>query len=80
MAMPPASHGPTPNLMPKPVYHPETGLPGHWETRHLPEGQTVDGYETVDIWIPHCLYHTAEALPCYICEAAAIGDDEGPEA
>lgn len=66
--------------MPKPTYNKETGLPGHWETRYLPEGQKVDGYDTIDVWVPHCLYHNAEPEPCYICEAAAIGDDEGPEA
>lgn len=60
--------------------HPEDGMPGHWESRHYPEDKIpASGHTAYDVWIPHCPFHREELLPCHICEAAGIGDDEGWE-
>ena len=60
--------------------HPEDGLPGHWESRYVPEkDRQAMRCDTIDIWVPHCPYHREELLPCHICEAAGLGEDEGWE-
>ena len=67
-------------VAPFPMRHPTTGNLGEWRGRYLAEGERTDkGYETDEDWHEFCQQHHL-AQPCHICEAAALGDDEGAEA
>lgn len=67
------------SFAPWPQRHPETGGVGEWRGRYLPEGERTErGYETDEDWTEFCPFHLL-AQPCHICEAAALGTDEGDE-
>lgn len=52
--------------------------PSEWSPEFLEFGHWME-LDEVSVWIPHCVQHPGFPKPCYVCEAASLGLDEGPE-
>lgn len=64
---------------PWPMRHHVTKRFGEWRGFYLKDGETTErGYETDEEFVEICIHHLQEQ-PCRVCEAAALGIDEGDE-